>query len=215
GGGTKPRTWLRAAVTGTARARVDASRASRGRCEPGGRPRYCILPEPPPERPAGFHAARGHEDRDQGPVDEAVGRTSRAGLSATADRGGQPSRPPSPKAAAKLGGTAPSVLRSLQAPQRSKAGAPSWFEATPRHREAGGALFRQVGSKLDMPQLELEIIEFWKAQDIFRRSVDRPAPKGEWVFYEGPPTANGKPGVHHVISRAFKDLFPRFKTMQG
>ena len=66
-----------------------------------------------------------------------------------------------------------------------------------------------------MPRLEREIIEFWKAEQIFRRSVDRPAPRGEWVFYEGPPTANGKPGVHHVISRAFKDLFPRFKTMQG
>ena len=75
--------------------------------------------------------------------------------------------------------------------------------------------FREVPQQVDFPALEREVIEFWKAADVFRRSVDRPAPKGEWVFYEGPPTANGKPGVHHVISRAYKDLFPRFKTMQG
>jgi len=75
--------------------------------------------------------------------------------------------------------------------------------------------FREVSQKVDFPTLEREVIEFWKREDVFRRSVERPAPKGDWVFYEGPPTANGKPGVHHVISRAYKDLFPRFKTMQG
>jgi isoleucyl-tRNA synthetase len=72
-----------------------------------------------------------------------------------------------------------------------------------------------VRPQVDWPALEREVIEFWKRERVFRRSVDRPAPKGDWVFYEGPPTANGKPGVHHVISRAYKDLFPRFKTMQG
>ena len=75
--------------------------------------------------------------------------------------------------------------------------------------------FREVSQKVDFPTLEREVIEFWKRERVFRRSVDRPAPQGEWVFYEGPPTANGKPGVHHVIARAYKDLFPRFKTMQG
>ncbi len=75
--------------------------------------------------------------------------------------------------------------------------------------------FREVKQQVDWPALEREVIEFWKRERVFRRSVDRPAPKGDWVFYEGPPTANGKPGVHHVISRAYKDLFPRFKTMQG
>lgn len=76
-------------------------------------------------------------------------------------------------------------------------------------------MFREVPSSIAFPELERSIIDFWKREDVFRASVNRPAPKGNWVFYEGPPTANGKPGVHHVISRAFKDLFPRFKTMQG
>ncbi|WP_258000140.1 class I tRNA ligase family protein [Fischerella thermalis] len=61
----------------------------------------------------------------------------------------------------------------------------------------------------------LEVIDFWKTHHIFQKSVEKDAPQGNYVFYEGPPTANGKPGVHHVISRAYKDLFLRYKTMQG
>jgi len=76
-------------------------------------------------------------------------------------------------------------------------------------------MFREVKQQVEFPALEREVIQFWNEENVFRRSVDRPAPKGDWVFFEGPPTANGKPGVHHVISRAYKDLFPRFKTMQG
>lgn len=76
-------------------------------------------------------------------------------------------------------------------------------------------MFDEVRSDVDFPALEGRIAELWKERDVFRRSVARPAPRGDWVFYEGPPTANGKPGVHHVSARAFKDLFPRFKTMQG
>ena len=75
-------------------------------------------------------------------------------------------------------------------------------------------MFRNVGSA-DFPKLEQEVIEFWQAQNIFQKSLEKPTNKGDYIFYEGPPTANGRPGVHHVISRAFKDLFPRFKTMQG
>jgi len=75
-------------------------------------------------------------------------------------------------------------------------------------------VFREV-TQVNFPELEKEVAAFWRERDIFRKSVDKPAPKGEYVFYEGPPTANGKPGVHHVISRCYKDLFPRFKTMQG
>lgn len=117
----------------------------------------------------------------------------------------------------KLGGTAPVIGREDQGAPTPLTGLGRLYGSRrrPVDGEAGGAVFRPVGSNLDMPRLEREIIEFWKAEQIFRRSVDRPAPRGEWVFYEGPPTANGKPGVHHVISRAFKDLFPRFKTMQG
>ncbi len=68
---------------------------------------------------------------------------------------------------------------------------------------------------MDFNERELKILEFWKKNDIFKKSVEKSAPRGDFVFYEGPPTANGKPGIHHVEARAFKDLIPRFKTMQG
>ncbi|MGH4012914.1 MAG: class I tRNA ligase family protein [Pseudonocardiaceae bacterium] len=55
----------------------------------------------------------------------------------------------------------------------------------------------------------------WREQDIFARSVEQTVGGPEWVFYEGPPTANGRPGTHHVEARVFKDIFPRFKTMKG
>ncbi len=62
---------------------------------------------------------------------------------------------------------------------------------------------------------EKEILARWEKEKIFEKSLAKPAPKGNFVFYEGPPTANGKPGIHHVESRAFKDCIPRFRTMQG
>ena len=68
---------------------------------------------------------------------------------------------------------------------------------------------------MDFNEQEKKILEFWKANSIFEKSLRKDAPKGSFVFYEGPPTANGKPGIHHVEARAFKDLIPRFKTMQG
>jgi isoleucyl-tRNA synthetase len=76
-------------------------------------------------------------------------------------------------------------------------------------------MFDEVPANPDVPALEREVIDFWREHDVFRVSLRKPAPRGSWVFYEGPPTANGRPGVHHVIARAFKDLFPRFRTMQG
>ena len=68
-----------------------------------------------------------------------------------------------------------------------------------------------------MPHRELEqrIREFWRERDIFRRSVEERPEDDVYSFYEGPPTANGTPGVHHVLSRVFKDLFPRYQTMRG
>ena len=62
---------------------------------------------------------------------------------------------------------------------------------------------------------EEKVLQFWKENKIFEKSLEKPSPKGEFVFYEGPPTANGKPGIHHLESRAFKDAVPRYKTMQG
>lgn len=62
---------------------------------------------------------------------------------------------------------------------------------------------------------EEEILAFWDREKIFEKTLAKPSPKGEFVFYEGPPTANGKPGIHHLESRSFKDLIPRYKTMRG
>ena len=62
---------------------------------------------------------------------------------------------------------------------------------------------------------EEAILQFWKENNTFEKSLEKDAPKGEYVFYEGPPTANGKPGIHHLEARAFKDIIPRYKTMQG
>ncbi|HAZ16587.1 MAG: Isoleucine-tRNA ligase [Parcubacteria group bacterium GW2011_GWA2_43_13] len=67
----------------------------------------------------------------------------------------------------------------------------------------------------NFPHIEKDILEYWKKHDIFSKTVHKDAPSGDFVFYEGPPTANGKPGIHHVLARAFKDVYPRFKTMQG
>src|SRR5260370_6848 len=75
--------------------------------------------------------------------------------------------------------------------------------------------FEPLPAQADMPALEREILARWQDAGIFERSLKQTAGGPAWIFYEGPPTANGTPGVHHVEARTFKDLFPRFKTMQG
>jgi isoleucyl-tRNA synthetase len=75
--------------------------------------------------------------------------------------------------------------------------------------------FEPVDPKVSFPELERRILAFWREADVFHRSLEQRAGSPEWVFYEGPPTANGKPGLHHTESRTFKDLYPRFKTMTG
>ena len=67
----------------------------------------------------------------------------------------------------------------------------------------------------DLPSLETQVLARWHESSVFDRSMQQTAGGPGWVFYEGPPTANGKPGAHHVEARVFKDLFPRFKTMKG
>jgi isoleucyl-tRNA synthetase len=76
-------------------------------------------------------------------------------------------------------------------------------------------MFKEVSKEVNFPKLEREVLKFWQERHIFKKSTQKECPKGKYVFYEGPPTANGKPGLHHVISRCYKDLFPRYKTMQG
>jgi isoleucyl-tRNA synthetase len=75
--------------------------------------------------------------------------------------------------------------------------------------------YRSVDTGQSFPALEERILGWWKERSIFGKSLELRAGNQEWVFYEGPPTANGKPGVHHVLARVFKDIYPRFKTMRG
>lgn len=69
--------------------------------------------------------------------------------------------------------------------------------------------------QLHLPTIEKEILEWWQENKIFEKSVSTRPEEKRFVFYEGPPSANGKPGIHHVMSRTIKDLFCRFKTLQG
>ncbi len=69
--------------------------------------------------------------------------------------------------------------------------------------------------KSSIAQKEEETLKFWIENRIFEQSLEKESPKGEFVFYEGPPTANGKPGIHHIEARSFKDVVTRYKTMQG
>ena len=76
-------------------------------------------------------------------------------------------------------------------------------------------MFEKVDQKVSFPDLEKQLMARWKEENTFQRSLDLRAGKPRFVFYEGPPTANGKPATHHILARAFKDLFPRYKTMKG
>jgi len=76
-------------------------------------------------------------------------------------------------------------------------------------------MFREVSSKVDFVQLEERILDFWKEQGVFDKSILTREKGPHYVFYEGPPTANGSPGVHHVLARLYKDAVCRYKTMKG
>ena len=76
-------------------------------------------------------------------------------------------------------------------------------------------MFEPVAARYDGPELEKGIVEFWRRENVFGRIMAEGAARPKFVFYEGPPTANGRPGIHHVLARTFKDLYPRYKTMRG
>lgn len=76
-------------------------------------------------------------------------------------------------------------------------------------------MFKPVSPRLNVTLLEEGVLRFWKSKNVFHESMLQREGRPEFVFFEGPPTANGKPGVHHVLARAFKDVFPRYKTMRG
>jgi isoleucyl-tRNA synthetase len=76
-------------------------------------------------------------------------------------------------------------------------------------------MFHPVGSKVNFPQLEEKILGLWREKNVFERSVEARRGGPRFVLYEGPPTANGSPGIHHVLARVFKDIIPRYKAMKG
>ena len=75
--------------------------------------------------------------------------------------------------------------------------------------------FDDVKGRYDGPQLEQQILTFWQEHEVFQRSLESTRGRPLYTWNDGPPTANGKPGIHHVLARAFKDLYPRYKTMRG
>lgn len=76
-------------------------------------------------------------------------------------------------------------------------------------------LYNSVPAQVDLVAMEHEILDLWAANRTFEESLHKTRDGQPWTFYEGPPTANGMPGTHHIEARVFKDVFPRFKTMQG
>ena len=82
-------------------------------------------------------------------------------------------------------------------------------------REQETRSFASLPPQIDLPAIEYQILDFWEQNEIFSKSVEARNGAERWTFYEGPPTANGSPGTHHIEARVFKDLFPRYQTMKG
>ena len=93
-------------------------------------------------------------------------------------------------------------------PQPGQPGSASPASGGPRY-------FPDLPPAIDLPAMEHDVLARWQDGKFFERSLDATAGRPLWTFYEGPPTTNGMPGVHHIEARVFKDVFPRFKTMQG
>jgi isoleucyl-tRNA synthetase len=68
---------------------------------------------------------------------------------------------------------------------------------------------------LDLPKIDEEVLAYWQKHKTFEQSIENRSDAKPFVFYEGPPSANGKPGIHHVLARSIKDIFCRFNTMKG
>ncbi|HEY2042464.1 MAG TPA: isoleucine--tRNA ligase [Jatrophihabitans sp.] len=81
--------------------------------------------------------------------------------------------------------------------------------------DTSASSYEALPAHVDLVATDHEVIDFWREQKIFQRSLDQTEGGPNYTFYEGPPTANGMPGTHHIEARVFKDLFPRFRTMKG
>src|SRR5215207_8489214 len=136
-------------------------------------------------------------------------------------------RPPHPSARARGAGSAPAGKGSVALPlspscvhRPASTGRPHPGTAA-AGSTIGPTIVRPVPPHRPLPKtphfpaLEQEVLERWRERDIFRESMRRREGAEPWVFYEGPPTANGRPGSHHVMARVFKDIFPRYQTMRG
>src|SRR5258708_40129980 len=84
-----------------------------------------------------------------------------------------------------------------------------------RDKRLSDKRFPDVPGGYPFPALEQQVLQEWKDQDVFEATLKRPSPAGEFVFYDGPPTANNVPHVGHVVTRVVKDVFPRYRTMRG
>src|SRR5919107_4533005 len=185
-------------MTGTSRSQ-NPVRASRGRWKPGAGRGPNILPEPPAE-----------SGRREWPR-RLVGPAGRARYSAcvTGDRDATERTGPARFRTSRVVPRGP----HMQAPvptveRRSALGREHFCE------EVSTMKFDKVSPQVDFPRLEEEILDLWKKTNAFERSVHGRPEDRPFVFYEGPPTANGRPGFHHALARGFKDLIPRYKTMQ-
>jgi isoleucyl-tRNA synthetase len=76
------------------------------------------------------------------------------------------------------------------------------------------AMYKEY-KQLNLPDIDREVLAFWEKERIFEKSIDQRDVENSYVFYEGPPSANGMPGIHHVMARAIKDIFCRYHTMKG
>ena len=76
-------------------------------------------------------------------------------------------------------------------------------------------MYKKVSTSLDFVEREKEIVEFWKENEIFEKSVDKNEGGEEFSFYDGPPTANGKPHIGHILTRVMKGIIPSFQTMKS
>ena len=76
-------------------------------------------------------------------------------------------------------------------------------------------MYKKVDTGLNFVEREQEVLDFWKENHIFEKSVQENSEGPNFTFYDGPPTANGKPHIGHVLTRAIKDLIPRYRTMKG
>ena len=88
--------------------------------------------------------------------------------------------------------------------------------ATPGNDSGGGApRFALLPVDRSADALEREVLAAWESEQLFTRVQEARAGGEPWIFFEGPPTANGRPGIHHVWARLYKDIYPRFHTMRG